>query len=294
MTNNNSSTAYKVVWVIFVGFWGSAFSALVGALCCLTIVGIPFGIKHFKFIKLLFFPSNVAVATRTRHKHLAINLGWAIFGGLLTRYLSAFWESVYAFLGLKSFANNLHIVRDYLVSPYDSELIENGKYSSTGDTRYDYNLLQRKIIKNPNQLIMDEKRGRVVTIKKHLKQYDGEVASITRTSSITIFLAIAVMFFGVASLFTSPFIGIPIVIITFAICVVMNDFQKNHLLRFYDKNIKRLMTLYNEDAPFDLEKPRVSLSFLFKYLAEERAKHKKNIITSSATKSTISTRPKNK
>lgn len=294
MTNNNISTTYKVVWVIFVGLWGSIFSALVGAVCCLTIVGIPFGIKHFKFIKLLFFPSNVAVATRIRHKHLALNLGWAVFGGLLVRYLSAFWESIFALLGIKSFANNLHNVRDYLVSPYDSELVEIGKYSSTGDTRYDYNLLQRKIIKNPNQLIMDEKKGRVITIKKHLKQYDNEVASVTRTSSITIFLALAVMAFGIASLFTSPFIGVPIVLVTFVICVVMNDFQSNHLLSFYDKNIKRLMTLYNEDAPFDLDRPRLSLSYMFKYLAEERAKHKKTIIKNSATRSTTSAKPKHK
>ncbi len=284
MTNNNKSTAFKVVWVIFVGLWGAMFSALLGALCCMTIVGIPFGLKHFKFIKLIFKPRGVAVATRTRPNHMLLNLGWAIFGGLFARYTSALWETIFAFLGIKSFASQLHNVRDYLVSPYDSEIVEAGKYSSTRDTRYDYNLLQRKILKNPNQLIMDDKKGRVVTIKKHLKQYDNEIASITRTSNITIFLSIAVMFFGIASIITSPFIGVPIILVTFAICVIMNDFQNGHLLRFYDKNMKKLLNLYNEDAPFDGEKPRLRLSYVFNRLAEERAKHKKTIIKNSATK----------
>lgn len=285
MTNSNSNTSFKAAWIIFVGLWGAIASALIGAICCATIIGIPFGLKHFKFIKLIFMPSNIAVATRTRKKHLLLNAGWALFGGLFARYVSAGLESIYLlFKFTKPLAFQLHNVRDYLVSPFDSELVEFGKYSSTQDTRYDYNLLQRKIIKNPNQLIMDDKKGRVVTIKKHLKQYDNEVTSITKASNTTIFLSIAIMFFGFASMIAAAPIGIPIVVVTFIICVVMNDFQNDHLLRFYDKNIKRLMTLYNEDAPVDTERARLKLNYVFAHLAEERAKHRKAIIKSSATK----------
>jgi hypothetical protein len=285
MTELYKKASFKALWVIFLGLWGASICAILGALCCLTIVGIPFGIKYFKFIKHIFLPSNLAVATRPRQKHLALNFFFAIFGGLYARYLSAFVQTIFSWLPFtKGLAFYLHNIRDYFVSPFDSEFCEYGKYSSTRDTRYDYNLLQRKIYKNPNLLIMDDKKGRVVTVKKHLKQHDNEIASITKTSRTTIFLAVAVMFFGFASMIALAPLGVPIVVITFIICVIMNDFQNNHLLRFYDKQMNGLMKLYNEDTPIENSKTRLKLDFIFNHLAAERAKHKQTIIKNSATK----------
>lgn len=285
MTESFTKPSFKVAWLILFGLWGAMFSAFAGAFCCMTIIGIPCGIKHFKFIKYVILPSKAAVATRTRSKHIALNFCWALFGGLFIRYFSAAIQTFYSWFSFtKGIAFYLHNIRDYYISPFDSEICEYGKYSSTKDTRYDYNLLQRKIYKNPNLLIMDEAKGRVVTVKKHLKQYDNEIASITRTSKTTIFLAMAVMFFGFASMIAAAPIGIPIVLVTFAICVVMNDFQNNHLLRFYDKSMNRLMNLYNEDAPIEESRTRLKLDFIFGYLAAEREKHKQMIIKTSATK----------
>ena len=285
MTELYKKKSFKAAWIIFIGLPSVVVSAVLGAICCITIIGIPCGLKHFKFIKIIFLPSDIAVATRPRAKHLAINLCWALLGGLAMRYISALVQTFYScFSFTKGFAFYLHNVRDYYVSPFDSELCKYGEYSSTKDTRYDYNLLQRKILKNPNQLIMDDKKGRVVTVKKHLKQYDNEVASITRTSKTTIFLSMAVMFFGIASVISTPAIGAPIIITTFVICVIMNDFQNNHLLRFYDRSMNGLMKLYNVDAPVENARTRLKLDFIFKHLASERAKHKQMIIRNSATK----------
>jgi hypothetical protein len=64
----------------------------------------------------------------------------------------------------------------------------------------------------------------------------------------------------------------------------MNDFQNNHLLRFYDKQMNGLMKLYNEDAPIENSKTRLKLDFIFNHLAAERAKHKQTIIKNLATK----------
>jgi hypothetical protein len=140
---------------LFLGLWGASICAILGALCCLTIVGIPFGIKYFKFIKYIFLPSNLAVATRPRQKHLALNFFFAIFGGLYARYLSAFVQTIFSWLPFtKGLAFYLHNIRDYFVSPFDSEFCEYGNYSSTRDTRYDYNLLQRKKVQfKPNYLV---------------------------------------------------------------------------------------------------------------------------------------------
>lgn len=44
------SVVMDVVWILF-GWWEIAVMHLVfGLLCCITVVGIPFGIQHFKMI----------------------------------------------------------------------------------------------------------------------------------------------------------------------------------------------------------------------------------------------------
>lgn len=60
VTNENSSgclnTIMNVVWIIFGGFWIALSHVLLGVVLCITIIGIPFGRQHFKFIKLALFP----------------------------------------------------------------------------------------------------------------------------------------------------------------------------------------------------------------------------------------------
>lgn len=60
VTNESTSgclnTIMNVVWIIFGGFWIALSHVLLGVLLCITIIGIPFGRQHFKFIKLAFFP----------------------------------------------------------------------------------------------------------------------------------------------------------------------------------------------------------------------------------------------
>lgn len=46
----------NILWIILLG-WELAIAHLVtGAVLCITIVGIPFGLQHFKFAKLAFVP----------------------------------------------------------------------------------------------------------------------------------------------------------------------------------------------------------------------------------------------
>ncbi len=60
VTSENSSgclnTIMNVIWIIFGGFWIALSHILLGVVLCITIIGIPFGRQHFKFIKLAFFP----------------------------------------------------------------------------------------------------------------------------------------------------------------------------------------------------------------------------------------------
>jgi uncharacterized membrane protein YccF (DUF307 family) len=46
----------NIIWIIVGGIW-IAFSHLVlGVVLCITLIGIPFGIQHFKLMKLAFMP----------------------------------------------------------------------------------------------------------------------------------------------------------------------------------------------------------------------------------------------
>lgn len=46
----------NIIWIIIGGFWIALTHICWGLILCVTIIGIPFGIQHFKFIKLALFP----------------------------------------------------------------------------------------------------------------------------------------------------------------------------------------------------------------------------------------------
>ena len=46
----------NILWFVFAGFWQGVSWILVGALWCITIVGIPVGTQCFKMAGLAFFP----------------------------------------------------------------------------------------------------------------------------------------------------------------------------------------------------------------------------------------------
>ncbi|MEV5594823.1 YccF domain-containing protein [Streptomyces sp. NPDC052496] len=46
----------NVVWVIFAGWWLALGHIVTGALQCVTIIGIPFGIANFKMVPLSLLP----------------------------------------------------------------------------------------------------------------------------------------------------------------------------------------------------------------------------------------------
>jgi len=55
----------NVFWVVLAGWWLALGYVVAGALCCLTIIGIPFGLQSFKLASLPSFPSGV-VTSRPR------------------------------------------------------------------------------------------------------------------------------------------------------------------------------------------------------------------------------------
>jgi uncharacterized membrane protein YccF (DUF307 family) len=49
-------TVGNILWLVFSGFWMALGYVLSGALLCLTIVGIPFGVQAFKLAGFTLWP----------------------------------------------------------------------------------------------------------------------------------------------------------------------------------------------------------------------------------------------
>ena len=52
----------NVLWILFFGIALFVESILLGAALCITIVGIPFGLQHFKLARLAIWPFGANVA----------------------------------------------------------------------------------------------------------------------------------------------------------------------------------------------------------------------------------------
>ncbi len=56
----------NIVWVVLIGIWEAIAYAIAGAVFCVTIIGIPFGLQLFKLAKLSLMPFGARV----------VELGW--------------------------------------------------------------------------------------------------------------------------------------------------------------------------------------------------------------------------
>ena len=61
VVNSNSSggclqTFANIIWLLFGGIWIAVCHFIFGLLLCITIIGLPFGRKHFQMIELSLMP----------------------------------------------------------------------------------------------------------------------------------------------------------------------------------------------------------------------------------------------
>ena len=73
-------TIANIIWILTGGWILSLLWAILGALLCITIVGIPFGLQCFKAAKLSFFPFGKKVILDFA-KHPIANAIWVIICG---------------------------------------------------------------------------------------------------------------------------------------------------------------------------------------------------------------------
>ena len=51
----------NILWIFFGGIELALLHLIVGGIYCITVVGIPFGLQHFKLAKLAFMPFGATV-----------------------------------------------------------------------------------------------------------------------------------------------------------------------------------------------------------------------------------------
>jgi uncharacterized membrane protein YccF (DUF307 family) len=54
----------NIIWFIFAGIWLALAHFLIGIVCFITIIGIPFGIVHFKLLRISLAPIGMAVVPK--------------------------------------------------------------------------------------------------------------------------------------------------------------------------------------------------------------------------------------
>lgn len=58
---NTVSVLLNILWILFSGIELAMTHALCGLVLCVTIIGIPFGLQHFKLAKLALLPFGACV-----------------------------------------------------------------------------------------------------------------------------------------------------------------------------------------------------------------------------------------
>lgn len=114
----------NIIWIIFGGFFNSIGWLFIGALWCLTIIGIPVGLQCFKMAKLQLAPFGRDVVTvNDSGVSLVMNILWIIFGGLamcLANILSAILLCI-TIIGIPFAAQSLKIAKLSLM-PFGKEV----------------------------------------------------------------------------------------------------------------------------------------------------------------------------
>lgn len=54
----------NLVWIVCLGLWLALAHAIIGLFLCITVVGIPFGLQHFKFAQLGFAPLGKKIVSK--------------------------------------------------------------------------------------------------------------------------------------------------------------------------------------------------------------------------------------
>lgn len=151
--------AANVFWLIFVGIWLALSEILIGAALCCTLIFIPFGIQHFKLLKLVPKPFGRDVIRRFK-AHPFMNIIYLIFGGLELAIVQAVLALVFyiTIVGIPV-ATQIMKFASYNLAPFGAEIVLDNKLTDNKDTAHDFVTLLNRVNEDPNRVISTPDKG---------------------------------------------------------------------------------------------------------------------------------------
>ena len=58
------TTLMNIIWILLFGIWIALGHLIFGIFLCITIIGIPFGLQHFKLMSLAFAPFGADIVSK--------------------------------------------------------------------------------------------------------------------------------------------------------------------------------------------------------------------------------------
>ena len=115
---------FNFLWAVIYGLIASTISIVCGIVLCVSLIGIPFGLKCFEMIPLLFKPCGKKVKTNFKSRKF-LNTVWLIFGGFI------FWL-LYLIVGLVCYVSLIFIpvglqlrkIRKFYFAPFGATIIK--------------------------------------------------------------------------------------------------------------------------------------------------------------------------
>lgn len=190
---------FNFFWFLLVGLWSAISNLVLGIACCITIIGIPFGLQYFKFIKLVFAPAGKIVGLKyTRHP--IMNTIWLILGGFAVTV--SYYVLGVLFLATiigAPIARQLFKIANFNFAPFGAEVLCDGEYSKKKNLSYDYKLLMRRIARDPEKMIGTNVDGTKETALQRLKmrqasfvEVNQKIRSFEKKESIVIVLTVVI------------------------------------------------------------------------------------------------------
>ena len=229
--------------VFFAGLSLAISNILAGVARCLTIILIPFGIQHFKCIKLVFASAGKKVITKFS-SHPVMNILWLISGGFLTLLLNILLGVVFActLIGIP-IAIQLFKLVAFQFAPFGAYIIRDGEYTRNKDTAYDFKLLQRKIHADPDVVIGTGEEGKALTATDYIRNRSQDLLlvenGIQQKSKSLLLVGILL---GVFSF------GLGLIYWLFIYPIVHSKQVKKPLLAYYRSNFLFLTAFYPNEA----------------------------------------------
>ena len=271
---------FNFFWFLFVGLVSGISSLLLGLACCLTVIGIPIGLQHFKFAKLILAPAGKVVATKYS-RHPVMNTLWLIFGGLVA-YIVCKLLALLLYISIIGIpiASQLSKIAEFNLAPFGSEIVREGEYTSHRDTLYDYAQLAARIAADPDAPCEE---GTIRNYAFSLVEQANRV--IQEPLYVRVLAAGIPIGFFMLTLLLSRWTSLSYILVLFLGVIPIalafsfgNDlFFNQRCCRFYSKYMARFFDQFPDSAPrfpkFNTDNPML-LFTLYGVIFTKRAKYR--------------------